>query len=465
MLTKTDSVKLELESLERKIPHKQIETKDYILSTIFVYKNIASVIKKITEKINTLYQRINDVYNAYARILPINEENITNVPFMSHIFRAIPQYHQIYNCIEAWFLKGAFSLDKEKFILSFIKMSQLYEVYILTKITSFLNRAGYDLESSEKISYPKPPYSSYENTSCNNCFKYKKEDVSTKITLYYQPVIYKKDMQHVAGIGLYRNTSISFPKYNNYLGMVSNIGTYYTPDYIIKIEKENNPHVQYVIADAKLSCTKTVKTRYAVEVIYKYLFSISPLQSNEYISGLFIFNGFLDEKQERDGISPVRDFDLNNIIQPRVEIVSLTETEIENNKLHDLILKHSIGGESYKDFIKETSKINKESNEVKEVFIEKTDLIDKSPSLENKDFSRINLIEQKNKPLKTKSSIKLADLISNKKDVIRFKAMGFTTIEEILPNHTKQELNDCKLFDRTLKRKLEVKLRQKNFFR
>ena len=464
--TETISIKHELETIERNIPHKRIETKDYVLSTIFVYKNVASVVKVVIEKIDALYQKINDLYNVYLKILPVSERIISGIPFMSHIFKSIPQYHQIYNCIEAWFLKGVFSLDREKFILSFVKMSQLYEVYVLSKFLVFLENTGFSLESSEKILYPKPPKSLYENTSCNNCFKYQKNGGSTRITLYYQPVIYKNDMQHIAGIGLYRNTSISFPKSSDFYGMVSNPGTYYTPDYIIKIEKENDSFVRYIIADAKFSSTKTVKNRYAVEVIYKYLFSISPICSNSCISGLFIFNGFLDENQKQDGICPIRDFDLENTIQPRAEIVSLTENENESERLHNLILKHTIGGESYFDFINTCTELNRKVNESKEVALEKAEMVENVKPLEIKEKTKSSHQKEKNGKLsRINTSIKLSDLLPNKKDVERFKTMGYTAIEELLPQHSKQEFDECKLFDRALKRELERKLKQKKYFR
>jgi hypothetical protein len=57
--------------------------------------------------------------------------------------------------------------------------------------------------------------------------------------------------------------------------------------------------------------------------------------------------------------------------------------------------------------------------------------------------------EKNGKQGRTKVSIKLSDLLLDKKDVERFKTMGYTTIEEILPLHTKQEFDECKLFDRS----------------
>ncbi|WP_407444102.1 DUF2357 domain-containing protein [Fibrobacter sp.] len=464
--SETVSIKQKLESLEKNIPHKRVETKDYVLSTIFVYKNIISVLKLIIEKIDVLYQKASDLYSAYAKILRVSEPLIIGIPCMSHIFKSIPQYHQIYNCIEAWFNKGVFSLGREKFILSFMKMSQLYEVYVLSKMISFFDNTGLYLESSEKILYPKPqPF--FENTTCNNCFKYQTKDGSIKATLYYQPVIYKKDMQHVTGIGLYRNTSISFPKSNDNYGMVSATGTYYTPDYLLKIENSNDPLIRYIIADAKLSQTKTVRTRYAVEVIYKYLFSISPLQSNSSISSLFIFNGFLDENQLQDDIYPIHDNDSSHDIYPRAEIISLSEYNVENEKLHKLILKHSIGGGSYKNYIEELAKIP--TNEViSEDLNGKIEYASIGSIVvpEDKNVFPKKKISQKVSPLKTgksKTPIKLSDLLPNKKDLERFKR--FTTINEILPLHTKQEFDECKLFDRSLKRILERKLKQRNYFK
>lgn len=282
--------------------------------------------------------------------------------------------------------------------------------------------------------------------------------------------------------------------------MISATGTYYTPDYLLKIENSNEPLIQYVIADAKLSRTKTVKTRHAVEVIYKYLFSISPLQPNSNISSLFIFNVFLDDDQQHDDIYPIHDNDLNYTIFPRAEIVSLTEYNAENEKMHNFILKHSIGGESYKNYINAKANItrvnappqNESANEHSGLEVNllakknRTTSIpsandEEQPNLDyaanaisikperplskSKDPSNLFHHDRNDKPSKPNTPIKLSDLLPTKRDIDRFKNMGYTTIEEILPLHTIQEFNDCKLFDRSLKRRIESKLRRKNYFK
>ena len=95
-----------------------------------------------------------------------------------------------------------------------------------------------------------------ENKYCKNYFVFQKGE--SVVTLYYQPVVYNNDKRSVANIGLYRNTSISFPKS---LDDDLITGKYYTPDFIIKIESANGNGAKYIIADAKFSTLDNVKKR------------------------------------------------------------------------------------------------------------------------------------------------------------------------------------------------------------
>lgn len=97
--------------------------------------------------------------------------------------------------------------------------------------------------------------------------------------------------------------------------------------------------------------------------------------------------------------------------------------------------------------------------------VKTTSIIPEKTFSKSKNSSNSSHDERSSKPQKTNISIKLSDLIPFKRDVERFKNMGYTTIDEILPLHTIQEFNDCKLFDRSLKRRIESKLKQKKYFK
>lgn len=66
-------------------------------------------------------------------------------------------------------------------------------------------------------------------------------------------------------------------------------GAYYVPDFVLKLS-DNNINT-YIIIDAKYSELKTVKTYYASEIAFKYIFSLSPIEDNDYIKAVMIMYG------------------------------------------------------------------------------------------------------------------------------------------------------------------------------
>ena len=111
--------------------------------------------------------------------------------------------------------------------------------------------------------------------------------------LYYQPVIFDTDQRSVNGIGLYRNNSISV-----YAGNEDDCrqgGHYYVPDFLIKIEE--NGDSRYMIVDAKFSDYSSVRRYYVKDLVFKYLFSISPIEENELVCGLCIMYGKCKSKE------------------------------------------------------------------------------------------------------------------------------------------------------------------------
>lgn len=66
--------------------------------------------------VQKLHQKFTSLYYLYAKALPIKPENLSSIPRFTPLFRAIPQYHQIYDCAIAWFSKGVFTIREEQFI-------------------------------------------------------------------------------------------------------------------------------------------------------------------------------------------------------------------------------------------------------------------------------------------------------------------------------------------------------------
>ena len=319
------------------LPTVPKETDNYVTSSYFVYVNTIETLRVTLVDIKKLHKDFNHLFFTYSKILPVKNIFVNGPPKPTHIFMSIPHYRHIYDSAVSWYKMGAFTLDEQHYMLSFLKASTLYEVYILSKFTTYLLDCQYDIQNIEKKIYPFSGKTLYENTYCNNYFVFKKGE--SIVTLYYQPVVYNNDRRAVANIGLYRNTSVSFPK-----SLDDNIitGKYYTPDFIVKIESANSNSAKYIIADAKFSTLDNVKKRQVAALAYKYLFSMSTFNSDDSVAELCILNG--QSNSQEDAITNIYDFAFQgNVITPFAEILTLTENQENNADLHFSLLNNIFG--------------------------------------------------------------------------------------------------------------------------
>ena len=315
---------------------------------------------------------------------------------------------------------------------------------------------------SEKFIYPYPG-KFYENTECNNLFVFKPEAGTSTITLYYQPVIYNGVRPQQLGMELYRNTSISYP---NSQEIKEKKGGYYTPDFIIKYEYEGVDSIKYIIGDAKFSRLKTIKTIKVAELVYKYLFSVSPVHRKDQIVGLCIFSGQSDE--EKDKITNIYNFELREeTITPRADIITLTENETGNDLLHETLFKNSIGryitNSPQKTLImrdkREGERVYpyKEINEGEKV---RTEVEDKKEQASETPENAAKIVSQ------AKDSLSLTiDALQLNKDLERsLTEAGYRTIKDLLPNQTKADLKNNLLINRQGRREIEAKLKKKRIY-
>lgn len=246
----------------------------------------------------------------YKQILKCEEIYINNIPKPSAIFTKIQHYRKIYKVIIDWFQSGNYNLQNEKIILTFSEASQIYEYYVLLKINNYLIKNNYYLKEANKFVYNLRSDSKYINTKFENTFIFEKEKII--ITVYYQPVIYWN--QVVNDIGLFRNNNISLD---------GGKAKYYTPDYVIKISEKDVS--QFIILDAKWSTIDSVINYSFKDIIYKYAFSISTINSNDIIKKIWVANG--KEIQNQDNYiynfynSSFRE--RNNEIIPSAKILTL----------------------------------------------------------------------------------------------------------------------------------------------
>lgn len=304
-------------NLLRQIPNNEDYSSEYIYSSYFMFSETKKMLEDDSAQLNKLQERFILLWGMYSSILciPVNQQ--MSHPKPTAIFMSVPQYNKIFVRIHRWFSFGIYDFSKENFMLSFIKISALYESYLLAKLICYFRDRGYTLDSAKRCAYPVSKRWRYKNTSSTNTFVLKNENKA--ITLYYQPVIFDSDQRTINGIGLYRNNSI--PVYTGDEDDGRQGGHYYVPDFLIKSEKDG--HIQYMILDAKFSDIVNVQRYYIKDLAFKYLFSITPIESNERISGLCIIYG---KCRPTEQLQTAYDKQLaNSDIYPFVEMLPLME--------------------------------------------------------------------------------------------------------------------------------------------
>ena len=453
LLHEVERIQKELADIVNRIPPKPMETNDYVASSYFIYSKTVESVKLLLQDIRKLHRKYTSLYYLYADILSIKAKALSALPRFTPVFKSIPQYHQIYDCAIAWFTKGVFAIREEQFMLSFIKISALYEIYVLTKLINYFCRAGYARVSAEKITYPSPG-KYYENTDGNNRFIFQSD--AGRITLYYQPVIYNTNRDEVGGIGLYRNTSISYPKSEDAARFG---GGYYTPDFLIKYEYSGSTSAKYLIADAKFSRLHTVKSREVPELAYKYLFSISPVAREDQIVGLCIFNGQSDVPE--DSYTNIYDFELAQRITPRADIVTLTENAENNLELHEALFRNTVGlyvTEAPQKPAPIPATAKPQPQEISPVQPERpAPAADSAVAAGESDTFK----KAARKKRTGTADLNLSELKLDKDVEKRLLAAGYITLGDLIPNQSKSDLTENAILNRKSRREIEAKLKQR----
>ena len=296
------------------------------------FDSMYQIFSRSIEKINTstamliyLKSQYQQLYFAFSNLLSIKGYNVTAVPEYTPVFQSISAYNQIYRMIFKWFSCGNYELGKEELLLSFISTSKIYEYYCLIKLlrhfekinnVKFIKATNMNYHVTDDL---------YINTKYNNTFFYEKDDVN--ITIYYQPVIYSNDLA-INNIFLFRNNA---PNISDKTAI-----PYYSPDYIIKISKESNS--KYIILDAKFSSPKKIREKQLEHLVFKYLFSISPLKENDSVIGLYILCG---KKSGSDRLDIVHNIarKINKVVRPFAEIAIMNGFDTNDDSIPQLILK------------------------------------------------------------------------------------------------------------------------------
>ena len=298
-------IKNEITQLVSNLQEKPVIIDNYVESNFFVYSNAADHLNSKLPELNKLESQYSKLLANYSAIYNIKGVKMITLPKPTIIFLSMPQYRQIYDCMTKWFKLGAFNPDEEKHIFQFLKISTLYEEYVLLKLINYLRDSNFDV------------------TKHDNEYSFVHGDY--KFTIYYQPMIYNRQNS----TGLYRNNSIKFPDGEDIAG-----GSYYTPDFLIKAEHSSEA-VKFIIVDAKYSTVENVKMHQVARLSFKYLFSLSPINPADEIIALYIING--QSENDEDDCTPIYDKSLSNI-KPAAEIITLTENSTNSRTIHNELI-------------------------------------------------------------------------------------------------------------------------------
>lgn len=304
----------------------------YIDSAYYIYTRNIKMLDEYAVMLNEWLANMQKLFIEYKKILNVSDLYVMEPPKYTNIFRRIMPYNIIFEKILKWFSSGNYDLLKSDLLLSFMSISKIYEYYCLLKINRSLEKCGYSLISEFPFKYTENRY--YRNTRYNNTFKFSKDTFN--ITVYYQPVIYgkTKGRGRPNDISIFRNTTISI-KEPNALNLMEECkaqqGNSYTPDYLIKISRDNITN--YYILDAKHSSPDNVKRYQLPYLVFKYLFSISSLSSDNNICGMCILCGKTRENS-LENLNDIAD-EFNIKISPNAYILNITGDDTSND--NDLI--------------------------------------------------------------------------------------------------------------------------------
>ena len=268
----------------------------YVLSTSVLMGQSFEKLNSAKEQMQKVAQRLRTTYLYYCQALelPLITKAINRLPEFTPAFQNIPSYRLIYDVMHRWFKLGNPVLDRAEFLYSNVARSELYEHFVLVRILEALSKKGLQLVSSSRYEYQRFPSMLFEQGNLANTFEFKSTSDDTTVTVYYEPVVKANGFGIENNVNVVRTSSLSLDieapgTLNSNLSQTP----YYTPDFLVCIRRIVNdlPEERWFVADAKYSERRTVVKNYTVPLMFRYLFSMSPLKPAHAFEGLWLFNG------------------------------------------------------------------------------------------------------------------------------------------------------------------------------
>lgn len=343
------TINLELKKLDKQIYdllaslYADKPDAEYIDSMACIYESRKDTLEKYRDDVKKLRTEFETMFFSYSRILTVSNFDVVALPKYTRVFQSIKDYHLIYNQILEWFSYGDYNIEKYDLLFMPNSTFELYEYFCLVKINDCLEkRLGYKLDRGYPFKYPEGIY--YTNTRHNNTFKFvNKHDPDVTVTVYFQPMVLGEGAGE-NGLLLFRNTrySIAKPDTDGDDGDEhGNQGSFYNPDFVLKIVQNNT--VKYYIADAKFSTADTIVKRRLPELIFKYGFSITPINPADTVSGICFICGKGDGGDKTENIYNTPNAPRSNIT-PSAKIITLNGTTVDDYDQIASLLQEYISG-------------------------------------------------------------------------------------------------------------------------
>jgi len=345
------TINIELKKLDKQINNQlsslhadKLDT-EYIDSMACIYKSRKEALERYLDGVKNLRAEFETMYLRYSRVLTVSAFDVVALPKYTRVFQSVKDYNLIYNQILEWFSYGNYSVEKYDLVFMPNSTGELYEYFCLVKINDCLEKhLGYKLDRGYPFKYREGMY--YTNTRHNNTFKFvSKHDPDVTVTVYFQPVVLG-DGAGENDLLLFRNTRHSIPKPD--IGDTgadadeqSSQGKFYNPDFVFKVTRSNA--IKYFILDAKFSTADTVVKYRLPGLVFKYWFSISPINTADTVSGICFICG------KGDGADKIEDiYNTPNApridINPSAKIITVTGTDIDDYRQIKSLLQEYVSG-------------------------------------------------------------------------------------------------------------------------
>ena len=250
---------------------------------IFIFQTRSRIIDQYIRSSYELYEKkyrsikgeLLELYNKYSKVLIEYPVILNKVPEPTAVFLEIHHYRNTFQSMNLWFGREKDNIPHHNMVLQFSNADKIYEYYCLLGIVDILLELGFNEELEKRDTYKyNVKYTKFCNTEEANTFYFYKEQM--KITLYYQPVIYSDSNKFDNNIGLFRVDK-----------------SFYTPDFILKKEKDGE--TTYCILDAKWrnrnALLKKENEGGLRDLVYKYSYSVVDKYSRHCIDNLWLLQG------------------------------------------------------------------------------------------------------------------------------------------------------------------------------